>query len=246
MKLSKKNNKNNKNRKIKSVWRKVKFPESEKHILVPNTTRTKRSAVVRQHLKNGTWERHISKILYDHAEPNTNVLDIGAFIGTHTLALADIKNKGNGKVYSFEPQPWACNNIKESIKKNKIKNVKLFNVALSNENGYIQFCSDRTGGSTICTEKQKKLNTWDDVYKIKMKTLDSLNIKNISIMKVDVEGHEMAVLEGALNTIQREKPKILIEIWNRERRKKEFMAFMKKINYSVKRISGEDYLCTPK
>ena len=79
-----------------------------------------------------------------------------------------------------------------------------------------------------------------------MKPLDSYNFKNISIMKIDVEGHEIAVLEGALNTIKRNKPKILIEVWNRPKRQKEFMEFMKKINYKVKKISGEDYLCSPK
>jgi FkbM family methyltransferase len=232
--------------KVKSVWRNVKFPKSTKKMFVPNTPKTKRSAVVRRHLKNGSWESHISKILYDNALPNTNVVDIGAFIGTHTLALSDISSKGNGKVYSFEPQPWAFDTIKSSIKKNKIKNVKVYNIALSNKSGTIQFCSDNTGGSTICTEKNKSINSWNSNYNVKMKPLDSYNLKNISIMKIDVEGHEISVLEGALDTIKRNRPKILIEVWNRPKRQKEFMGFMKKINYKVKKISGEDYLCSPK
>lgn len=235
-----------KSKKIKSVWRNIKFPKSTKKMCVPDTPKTKRSAVVRRHLKNGSWEKHISKILYDNAKPNTNVLDIGAFIGTHTLALADISSKGSGKVYTFEPQTWAYNLIKSSIKKNKIKNVKVYNVALSNKKGSIKFCSDNTGGSTICTEKNKSINSWNSNYDVKMKPLDSYNFKNISIMKIDVEGHEISVLEGALKTIQRNKPKILIEVWNRPKRQKEFTAFMKKINYKIKKISGEDYLCSPK
>ena len=105
-----------KSNKIKSVERKIKFPNSSKIMYIPNTKQSKKSAVVRRHLKNGSWEKHISKILYDNAKPNTNVIDIGAFIGTHTLALADISSKGNGKVYSFEPQTWAYNLIKSSIK----------------------------------------------------------------------------------------------------------------------------------
>ena len=238
--------KSKKIKKIKSVWRNVKFPQSTKKMFIPNTKKTRRSAVVRRHLKNGSWEKHISKILYDNAKPNTNVIDIGAFIGTHTMALADISTKGNGKVYSFEPQPWACENIKESIKKNKIKNVKLYNIALSNKVGTIKFCSDNTGGSAICTERSKKLNSWNNVYNVKMKPLDAYKFKNVSIMKIDVEGHEIAVLEGAIKTIKQNKPKILIEVWNRPKRQKEFLDFMKKIHYKVKKISGEDYLCSPK
>ena len=148
-----------KSNKIKSVERKIKFPNSSKIMYIPNTKQSKKSAVVRRHLKNGSWEKHISKILYDNAKPNTNAIDIGGFIGTHTMALSDIKNKGNGKVYTFEPQPWACEIIKKNIKKNKIKNVKVYNVALSNKNGTIQFCSDSTGGSTICTEKKRSLKS---------------------------------------------------------------------------------------
>jgi len=235
-----------KSRKVKSVWRNIKFPKSIKKMCVPNTSNTLRSAVVRRHLKNGSWEKHISKLLYDNARPNTNVIDIGAFIGTHTLALSDISSKGNGTVYSFEPQPWACDTIKSSIKANNIKNVKVYNIALSNKSGSIQFCSDNTGGSTICTEKNKSINSWNSNYNVKMRPLDSYNFKNISIMKIDVEGHEISVLEGALNTINRNRPKILIEVWNRPKRQKEFLAFMRKINYKVKKISGEDYLCSPK
>ena len=79
-----------------------------------------------------------------------------------------------------------------------------------------------------------------------MNTLDKYNFKNISIIKIDVEGHEINVLNGALNTILKNKPKILIEVWNRPKKKKEFLEFMKKINYKIKKISGEDYLCSPK
>jgi FkbM family methyltransferase len=234
-----------KTNKIKSVWRNIKFPKSTKKMLIPNTKKTKRSSVVRRHLNNGSWERHISKILYDNALPNTNVIDIGAFIGTHTMALSDISKKGNGKVYAFEPQPWACLNIKENLKKNKIKNVKVYNIALSDKIGTIQFCSDSTGGSSICTERSKKLNSWNNVYNVKMKPLDKYNFKNISIIKIDVEGHELSVLNGAINTIKLNKPKILIEVWNRPKRLRDFFDFMRKINYKVKKISGEDYLCSP-
>ena len=79
-----------------------------------------------------------------------------------------------------------------------------------------------------------------------MKPLDSYNITNVSIIKIDVEGHEISVLEGALKTINKNKPKIVIEVWNRPKRQKEFFDFMKRINYNVKKISGEDYLCYPK
>ena len=75
-----------KSKKMKSVWRNVKFPKSTKKMLVPDTPKTKRSAVVRQHLKNGSWERHISKILYDVK---------GSDKGNEYV---EIKNKGNNPI----------------------------------------------------------------------------------------------------------------------------------------------------
>jgi hypothetical protein len=48
-----------------------------------------------------------------------------------------------------------------------------------------------------------------------MKTLDSFNLTNVGFVKIDVEGHEVAVLEGGLNTLKREMPNLMIEIEER-------------------------------
>jgi hypothetical protein len=50
-------------------------------------------------------------------------------------------------------------------------------------------------------------------YKIYTNTLDSFNIQNVSFIKIDVEGFERSVLSGAINTIIKYTPTILIEIW---------------------------------
>ena len=227
------------------VIRDVKFPRSTKKMAVPNTKDTMRSAVVRRHIKGGSWEIKIAKLLDKYCKPNSVAIDIGGFIGTHTLTLVDGVGE-KGKVYTFEPQPWAFNMIKKTLKENKISNVNVYNAGVSDKKGFIEFCSDETGGSTICTEKHKSKKSWKSTYKIKLMPLDSLNLKNISVMKIDVEGHEISTLEGAKNTILSNKPAIIIEVWNRDKKKREFQAFMKSINYRVTHISGEDYLCLPK
>jgi FkbM family methyltransferase len=236
--------KTRKNRKIKTVLRSVKFPKSKKNMCVPNNKETKKSAVVRAHLKSGRWESHISKLLDEYTIPNTNAIDIGAFIGTHTLTLSD--SVKNGTVYSFEPQPWAYNAIKCSLNENEIKNVVLKNVGISDKKDMIKFCSDSTGGSTICHEKKKKISKWKYVYNIDILSIDSMKLKNISIIKIDVEGHELKVLNGAKDTIKRNKPTIIIEVWNKKDKRNEFKKMMKNMNYKVSHISGDDFLCTPK
>ena len=61
----------------------------------------------------------------------------------------------NGTVYSFEPQPWAYNVIKCSLNKNKIKNVILKNVGISDKKDMIKFCSDSTEDQLYVMKKEK-------------------------------------------------------------------------------------------
>ena len=228
------------------VWRKVQFPDRKWDLWVPNTKDTRRSAVVRSHLRNGRWEGHISKLLKSHARLNSVALDIGALIGTHSYALSDAVGP-KGKVYTFEPQPWATHAINKTLKKNNAKNGVVKTVGVSDKTGKIHFCSDSTGGSTICTEKQKRLNSWDERYDIDIVSIDSLKLNNVSVVKIDVEGHEINVLEGAIKTIKRNKPVMVIEVWTKKKGKYDaFKKIMSKLNYNVKDIGSDNFLCTPR
>ena len=86
----------------------------------------------------------------------------------------------------------------------------------------------------------------EEIYNIPVITLDSLNIKNISVMKIDVEGHELEALKGAKKTIQNSKPVIILEVWKRRgNRLKLITEFLKSINYNIKNISADDFICKP-
>ena len=66
-------------------------------------------------------------------------------------------------------------------------------------------------------------------------------------MKIDVEGHEISVLEGAKKTIKRNKPVMIIEVWTKKKGKyDEFKKLMDELNYNVTRVASEDFLCIPK
>lgn len=225
------------------VWKNIKFPKSNKLMWVPKNKDSLKSAVVRAHLKGNAWEKRIAEILNTYTKKNTNAVDIGGFIGTHTYTLSDAV--GNGKVYTFEPQPWAYKCIRKTLSKNKIKNVKLTNKGISDKKGIINFCSDYTGGSSMCKERKKNYK-WLERYSIKIINLDSLNLKNISIMKIDVEGHEIEVLKGAKKTIMSNRPVIVIEIWNNKKRFKSFKEIMDSYKYNISPITKTDYLCIPK
>ena len=247
IKKTKKNIKSIRNKNINSIvnngeWKTIKFPKSEKSLWVPKNKNSLKSAVVKAHLKGNSWEKRIALLLDKYAIKNKNAVDIGAFIGTHTYTLSDAVN--NGTVYTFEPQPWAYQCIKKTLAKNKIKNVKVFNNGVSDKKGTIEFCSDYTGGSSMCKERKKSYD-WKSRYNIQIINLDSLNLKNISIMKIDVEGHENEVLHGAKKTILKNRPVIIIEIWKSKTKLNQFHEIMKEYNYKIEPITKTDYLCIP-
>ena len=119
-------------------------------------------------------------------------VDIGSNVGMWTRELAQ-KFK---LVYCFEPNP----NFNECFRRNITENnVKLFEFGLSNK----EHTASQEFNSTQIT------NTPGDVQ---CRTLDSFNLNDIDFIKIDVDGFEIEVLEGAVETITRNKPVINIEM----------------------------------
>ena len=126
-----------------------------------------------------------------------NCIDIGSNVGIWTRELAS-KFK---KVYCFEPNP----NFNECFRKNITEdNVELFEFGLSNK----EHTASQEFNSTQIT------NTPGDVQ---CRTLDSFNLNDIDFIKIDVDGFEAEVLEGAIGTIIRNNPVINVEIKKRKR-----------------------------
>ncbi len=230
--------------KKKGVWRDIKFPCSTKTMYIPDTPDTKNSVVAQAHYKGRSWEPKISELLTKHGKKGTTAVDMGAYLGTHTMALVDVVGS-KGKVVTFEPQPWAFDCIKKTLKKNNIKNVKVINAGVSDKKGKIRFCSDASGSSSVCQERRPS-DKWKEVYDIPIITLDSLKLKNVSVMKIDVEGHELNALKGSRKTIQSSRPIMLLEVWSkRKTRLNNVKSFLKELNYTMEHISGDDYICLP-
>ena len=143
------------------------------------------------------------------AAKNSTVLDIGANIGNHSIFFAKMFKK----VYAFEPNPVTyevlkinCNFISET------KNIEPFNFGLSDIDGTLPFLINHSniGGSAIAKNEE----TSENIIDVSVKKLDDLTIMNnttIALIKLDVEGHELKVLEGAKNTLSKNKPAILFE-----------------------------------
>ncbi len=215
------------------------IPYLNKNICVPISKETLRSGIIRAHKDGNMWEPNIADILTTYANPDSICIDIGALIGTHSFVFSNAVGP-KGKVYSFEPQPWAYKSILKTININNIKNIEVYNMGLSDKKKELIFCSDVTGTSHII--EGNTCNT-PYTYKIDVTQLDNFNLQNISCIKIDVEGHELSVLNGAINTIKNNKPVIIIEVWNKDNKRDEVRMFMKNNNYTMENISGDDFIC---
>lgn len=136
---------------------------------------------------------------------NPVLLDIGSNAGSYsflTLFNPDLK------VIAFEPLDFVYKDFLKIIELNNIPNITVYNNGLSDKYRKCSMSSppNNVGGSKI------KINTEGECEFI---TLDSLNIDKADLIKIDVEGHQMEVLEGAKETLKRCKPTFIqIEMEN--------------------------------
>jgi FkbM family methyltransferase len=138
------------------------------------------------------------------------VFDIGASIGVYTLIYSKLVGE-NGKVLAFEPNNQAFNLLTKNIKINRFKNIVAFNKAVWSKSTSIKMKM----GNIISFDKAFNGNG-DNVYEIKAVTIDNivrkLSLKRVNLIKVDVEGSEVEVLKGGINTLRKFKPKLIIEV----------------------------------
>jgi len=131
-------------------------------------------------------------------------VDIGANVGVHTLSMA----KKGVFVYAFEPSPNALETLYRLTK--FFDNIEVFPYALGSKEGLVKvYLHDNSE-----TDSMFFSTDYTGVCEVKMKTLDDFNLKNIGIIKIDTEGFELHVLKGAVKTLKREKPRLILEIHN--------------------------------
>jgi len=172
--------------------------------------------IARKIIEKGIYEgpllEFVSQILIKMQEPI--VLDIGANIGNHSLAFSlDAR-----KVFAFEPVPEIFSLLSANIKQNNINNIQPVNLALSDNEAEKELYMN-TSGNVGASSFDKR----DDNSLLVAVTLcrgdefiKKENVENIDFMKIDVEGHELAVLEGLKSSIRKNRPFIVME-WNDNR-----------------------------
>lgn len=205
---------------------------------------------IKWHLKQGIyWESGIAEILSKYIKPGTIAIDMGAHIGIHTLLMSH-KIGPDGLVISFEPQMKIYRELHHNLILNNCqKNVITLRYALGNKKQSVEMCK-----ANPTNEGGTRIGKGGD--SVNMITLDSLNLSNVSLIKMDVESYELNVLKGAKKTLIRNNPVIVFEILGEvdldhcnpkeQAIYDEIMTFLEDLGYKVQKIFGNDFLALPK
>lgn len=190
----------------------------------------------------GTINKYETKILKTIIKPGDVVIDIGAYVdGWYTLLAAKLTgNKGH--VYTFEPHPIYYQRLKENVRLNRLTNVTLERLGIFNKNGSSVFYEAQFGSSIIKSQVVAMTKIKPKEITIKTTTLDSYvkakNIHHVSLIKIDVEGAEMFVLEGG-NRLLRSKnaPDLVVEVFDKQLRhggssELKLLSYLKRLGYT--------------
>lgn len=160
------------------------------------------------------YENELKKSYSTLINKGDTVIDVGAHAGLHLNKFIELVGE-NGFVLGFEPLPQQFEVLQGAY--SSFKNVTLVNKALSNETGEVDFFAVE-GSPEESGLKQRKnynnpLNARPQKITVSMGKLDNYEdkLKRIDFMKLDTEGSELKILEGAKNLLKKYRPLISIE-----------------------------------
>ena len=180
--------------------------------------------LISNHLKQELYENNVHqlalKILIN--EPDGKVLDIGANLGTFCVPLA--QKIPQLTFHAFEPQRIVSYQLGANVIINSLDNVFIDTIALSNKydvlNPIMPDYTKETNIGAFSIDAEVRSNDYECssrgvIQEIVTYPLDDFVFTDVRLIKIDVEGHELEVLQGATMTIEENNyPPIIFEAWD--------------------------------
>lgn len=220
----------------------------------------KGSDLISNHLKKELYEDDIHqlalKLLIN--EPSGTVLDIGANLGTFCVPLA--RKIPKLKFHAFEPQRIVNYQLCANIIINSLDNVHTYELALSNKDDQLNLVmpdyakETNIGAFSIDTEvrsNEYECATISVTNKIDLVPLDFFAFSDVKLIKIDVEGHELEVLQGGLETIKANNyPPIIFEAWTwkpwYQEKRKALLDYLEDLGYQIQQLGENNLAQHPK
>jgi FkbM family methyltransferase len=205
----------------------------------------------------GQYERSTRRAIRRTVRPGQIVLDAGANIGTHTLELA--RQVGpNGKVFAFEPTSFAYSKLLQNLELNPvlapiIKAEQLMLAASDSKipEFHIHSSWPLVPSDNLHADHLGRLQSTEGAHAISLDTyLRQAAVPRVDFIKLDVDGFECEVLEGARRCLDKFHPTILMELAPyvlRERGSSlaHLIALLNRSGYRFSRLNGEELIIDP-
>ena len=174
---------------------------------------------VKRVLSGKVYEPETIAFMRAHAGEG-DIVHAGTFFGDFLPGLS--KNMANGaRIWAFEPNPRSYQHARETIKLNGLMNVTLTHAAVSEASGTVQLRTHSSGGEALGGLSHVRSGIEGDPGFV---SVDSIRLddavpddRHVSIIQLDVEGHELSAVLGAGAILHRCKPILILEAFERNR-----------------------------
>ncbi len=200
------------------------------------------------------FDEEIIDVARLYLKPNSSVMDIGANYGQMTVVFSkEIQKLGNGKVFSFEAEPFVGEILKNNVLVNECTNVEMVLKAVHHTSG-IELVFPEPDLKRFESYGSYGINpNANEGRKVKTIAIDDMNIEEqISFIKVDIQGSDLFALQGAKKTILKNRPAIIFEYEEQFQEEfktcfQDYVEFIDSINYKfVKTYMSINFLAIPK
>jgi len=191
------------------------------------------------------WEPLTIKWLKENLHPGDVVIEVGANVGAHSLIISKIIGD-KGKLYAFEPTDYAFKKLKFNydLNQNLSQNTTLYKLFVSNKENVKKNLKIRSSWKVNKTKKTE--DKMDENYSGEIINIDIFfkGLSRVNFIKIDVDGFDFKVLEGAEDIIRLHQPTIFVELSEADLQKngdsiEKVINFFSDLNYSGVLENGE-------
>lgn len=165
----------------------------------------------------GRYEPLVSETIRGLLRPGGVFVDVGANYGWHSLVAARVVGEG-GRVVSVEPNPRNAGLLRRSAERNGFSHLNVMAVAAGDGHGFAALETDGSNGRVVGIDIEI-LEAVACSFVVPLRRLDDIleyaGDPHIDVMKIDVEGFELAALQGGRRVITRDRPVIVSEFFPR-------------------------------